>query len=76
MTIPHQRSLVRRAVTQWRAVWGPGERFCDVLEVSLDIITCNDAALMLMNAAPDSLAIAFASSVLPVPGGPYSRMPC
>ena len=35
----------------------------------------NDEADWLKNLAPDSCATAFASSVLPVPGGPWSRMP-
>ena len=33
-------------------------------------ISTNDDALAEKNFAPDSLATAFASSVLPVPGGP------
>jgi hypothetical protein len=33
------------------------------------------AALMLKNVARLSVASAFASIVLPLPGGPYSRMP-
>ena len=38
------------------------------LLIRLDILT-------LMKTAPDSLAIAFASMVFPVPGGPYNRTP-
>ena len=38
-------------------------------------ISTNDAADWEKNSAPDSPATAFASSVLPVPGGPWSRMP-
>ncbi len=38
-------------------------------------ISTNDDADCEKNAAPDSCATALASSVLPVPGGPYSRMP-
>ena len=38
-------------------------------------ISTNDDADWEKNAAPDSCATALASSVLPVPGGPYSRMP-
>ena len=38
-------------------------------------ISTNDAADWAKNCAPDSCATAFASSVLPVPGGPCSRMP-
>ena len=38
-------------------------------------ISTNDAADCAKNCAPDSFATAFASSVLPVPGGPCRRMP-
>jgi hypothetical protein len=38
------------------------------LLIRLDILT-------LMKTAPDSLAIALASMVFPVPGGPYNRTP-
>ena len=38
-------------------------------------ISTNDAADCAKNCAPDSFATAFASSVLPVPGGPCSRIP-
>ena len=38
-------------------------------------ISTNDAADCEKNWAPDSWATALASSVLPVPGGPCSRMP-
>ena len=38
-------------------------------------ISMNEEADWLRKAAPDSWATAFASSVLPVPGGPWSRMP-
>ena len=38
-------------------------------------ISTNDAADCAKNCAPDSLATALASSVLPVPGGPCRRMP-
>ena len=38
-------------------------------------ISTNEAADCAKNCAPDSCATAFASSVLPVPGGPCSRMP-
>ncbi len=38
-------------------------------------ISTNDAADCEKNVAPDSCATAFASSVLPVPGGPCRRMP-
>ena len=38
-------------------------------------ISTNDAADCEKNCAPDSCATALASSVLPVPGGPCSRMP-
>ena len=38
-------------------------------------ISTNEAADWAKNCAPDSLATAFASSVLPVPGGPCSRIP-
>ena len=38
-------------------------------------ISTNAAADCEKNSAPDSLATALASSVLPVPGGPWSRMP-
>ena len=38
-------------------------------------ISTNDAADWEKNWAPDSCAAAFASSVLPVPAGPWSRMP-
>ena len=38
-------------------------------------ISTNAAADWEKNSAPDSLATALASSVLPVPGGPCSRMP-
>ena len=38
-------------------------------------ISTNDAADWAKNCAPDSCATALASSVLPVPGGPCSRMP-
>lgn len=34
------------------------------------------AAVTLKNVVPHSLATAFANSVLPVPGGPYNKMPC
>ena len=38
-------------------------------------ISTNEEADWAKNVAPDSLATALASSVLPVPGGPWSRMP-
>ena len=38
-------------------------------------ISTNEAADWAKNCAPDSCATAFASSVLPVPGGPCRRMP-
>ena len=38
-------------------------------------ISTNDAADWEKNCAPDSCATALASSVLPVPGGPCSRIP-
>ena len=38
-------------------------------------ISTNDDADWLKNCAPDSWATALARSVLPVPGGPWSRMP-
>ena len=38
-------------------------------------ISTNEAADWEKNCAPDSWATALASSVLPVPGGPWSRMP-
>ena len=38
-------------------------------------ISTNEAADWEKNCAPDSRATALASSVLPVPGGPCSRMP-
>ena len=38
-------------------------------------ISMNEDADWLKNCAPDSCATAFASSVLPVPGGPWSRIP-
>ena len=38
-------------------------------------ISTNDAADWAKNCAPDSLATALASSVLPVPGGPCRRIP-
>ena len=38
-------------------------------------ISTNEEADCAKNLAPDSLATALASSVLPVPGGPCSRMP-
>jgi hypothetical protein len=38
-------------------------------------ISINDDADWEKNWAPDSWATAFASSVLPVPGGPWSRIP-
>ena len=38
-------------------------------------ISTNAAADCEKNSAPDSFATALASSVLPVPGGPWSRMP-
>ena len=38
-------------------------------------ISTNEAADCEKNSAPDSFATALASSVLPVPGGPCSRMP-
>ena len=38
-------------------------------------ISTNALADWLKNWAPDSFATAFASSVLPVPGGPWSKMP-
>ena len=38
-------------------------------------ISMNSEPLMLKNATPDSPATAFASRVLPVPGGPISRIP-
>ena len=38
-------------------------------------ISTNDAADWEKKVAPDSCATAFASSVLPVPGGPCSRIP-
>ena len=38
-------------------------------------ISTNDEADWAKNSAPDSLATALAKSVLPVPGGPWRRMP-
>ncbi len=38
-------------------------------------ISMNEEADWLKNWAPDSCATAFASSVLPVPGGPWRRIP-
>ena len=38
-------------------------------------ISTNDAALASRKFAPDALATAFASSVFPVPGGPWRRIP-
>jgi hypothetical protein len=38
-------------------------------------ISMNEDADWLRKLAPDSCATAFASSVLPVPGGPWSRIP-
>mmetsp|Transcript_17865 Transcript_17865/g.49993 ORF Transcript_17865/g.49993 Transcript_17865/m.49993 type:complete len:260 (-) Transcript_17865:113-892(-) len=45
------------------------------LEVSPNHLLWMELALMLMKRAPDSFAKALASMVLPVPGGPYRRMP-
>mmetsp|Transcript_8375 Transcript_8375/g.33983 ORF Transcript_8375/g.33983 Transcript_8375/m.33983 type:complete len:297 (+) Transcript_8375:624-1514(+) len=38
-------------------------------------LLCSDDTRTLMNAAPDSFAMALASMVLPVPGGPYRSTP-
>ena len=39
-------------------------------------LEATDEAEMLKNVVLHSVATALASSVLPVPGGPYNRMPC
>ena len=58
-------AFLRAALNRWRMRAAP----------TPTNVSTNEAADWAKNVAPDSWATAFASSVLPVPGGPWSRMP-
>ena len=58
-------AFLRAALNRWRMRAAP----------TPTNISTNEAADCEKNVAPDSWATAFASSVLPVPGGPWSRIP-
>ena len=58
-------AFLRAALNRWRMRAAP----------TPTNISTNEAADWEKNVAPDSWATALASSVLPVPGGPCSRMP-
>lgn len=58
-------SILLASVNTAFAIFSPSPTHFDVIELTD----------MLRKLAPDCTATAFASSVLPVPGGPNSRMP-